>query len=179
MSNIRIQENMKFLYNLQNCCWAFSAIWSKAVLLLMLGGWPFALGERSALLVISHASPLSIMEMGQQLRPNLRWALITLIASGGLWAGWKEKIHVIASADRSTVRNHPLHQGFDRSCWASPHLQLQTNAAGIHNQGYCRGRADGWGYCARRRFRRQRAKIERKSSFANFAAYGINFYHWN
>lgn len=141
MSNIRIQENMKFLYNLQNCCWAFSAMWSKPVLLLMLGGWPFELNERSGLLVISHASPLSILEMGQQLRPNLRWALITLIAYGRLWAlgaGWNEKIRVIASTDRSTVRNHPLRRGFDRSCWARPHLQLQTNAAGIHNQDYCR-----------------------------------------
>lgn len=52
-------------------------------------------------------------------------------------------------------------------------------AAGIHNSGWCRGRADGQAYCTGRRFRGQRAKPNRKSSAANFAAYGINFYCWN
>lgn len=74
--------------------------------------------------------------------------------------------------------NHQSPRGFDRSCWATDVSSSRLTTAGIHNSGWCRGRADGRAYCTGRRFRGQ-IGIDRKSSSANFAAHGINFYYWN
>ena len=119
--------------------------------------------------------------MAQQFQPNLRWDLITLIAYE-LCECWeldrRKRFMLVPTLTEAPSETISYLVGLTGAAGPTHVSSSRLTTAGIRNSGCCRGRADGQAYCTGRRFRGQRAKIDRKSSSANFAVHGINFY-WN
>lgn len=120
--------------------------------------------------------------MAQQFQPNLRWDLITLIACE-VYECWeldrRKRFLLVPTLTEAPSETISYLVGLTGAAGPTRVSSSRLTAAGIRNSGWCRGRADGQAYCTGRRFRGQRAKIDKKSSSAHFAAHGINFHYWN